>query len=148
MEALPKADTVKQWIRDFKQVREKGRQKVHSAIRYGAVLQPVERSYKDQSKRHHEGDSYRSDTSRQESKRQKRIQLKLKDSNDTGRKAVDWTIVHCDTCGMQGHETSKCWLDIPPAHSDRNIETIAFELSTKGKQWALNPKGPYCPAKW
>ena len=49
---------------------------------------------------------------------------------------------------MQGHETSKCWLDIPPAHSDRNIETIAFELSTKGKQWALNPKGPYCPAKW
>mgnify|MGYP000582894515 FL=1 len=71
MEALPKADTVKQWIRDFKQVREKGRQRVHSAIRYGAVLQPVERSYKDQSKRHPEGDSYRADTSRQESKRQK-----------------------------------------------------------------------------
>jgi hypothetical protein len=135
MEALPREDTIKEWIANFKQVREKRRQIMQSAVRFGALPPPTEHSFKGQSKRQPEGDSFKSETNRQESKCQKRLQQKmLKDSNDTEKKTADWSKSHCDTCGMPGHETPKCWLDNPPAHSDRNIETIAFELSTKGKQ--------------
>jgi hypothetical protein len=49
---------------------------------------------------------------------------------------------------MQGHETAKYWHHNPPAHTDQNTEPKAFELSTKGKLWLDNPKGPKCPAKW
>jgi transposase InsO family protein len=148
METFPKPTTVKQWIADFKKVRERGRQRIQSASRY-AVQQPtVDRSYKDQAKRQPEGDSYKADTNRQESKRQKRRQLEAQKNSSTERKEVDWSIAHCDTCGMQSHVTQKCWLDNPPAHTDRNVEPVAFEVSSKGKQWALNDKGPFCPAKW
>jgi hypothetical protein len=142
MEALPKADTVKEWIANFKRVREKGRQIIQSSLRYGAQPPPTEHSYKGQSKRQPQGDSFKNET-------KKRLQQKmLKDSNDTEKRTADWSKPHCDTCGMPGHDTAKCWLDNPPAHSDRNIETITFELSTKGKQWIHHPKGPFCLARW
>jgi hypothetical protein len=53
MEAFPKAKTVLEWIANFKQVREIGRQRVQEAHRYGAFLpdSTTENSYKKQSKR-------------------------------------------------------------------------------------------------
>jgi hypothetical protein len=77
MEALPRADTVKQWIADFKKVRERGRQRIQSAIRYRAQPPPVDKSYKEQSKRQPEGDSYKADTNRQESERQKTFTVQI-----------------------------------------------------------------------
>ncbi len=57
---------------------------------------------------------------------------------------IDWSTERCTTFGKEGHESSDCWLNYSLAHQDRNIENIAFHLSTKGKKWVTNIKDPYC----
>jgi hypothetical protein len=139
IEALPKAKTVLEWIANFKQVRETGRQKVQEARRYGASLRdsPANNSYKNKSKRERnpQGDEeFHSNTDRQELKRHKkqRKQDKKSSLNTDEPLIVDWSIKQWWTCGMHGHKTDKCWLDNIPAHDDRNIENIQFNKSTKG----------------
>jgi hypothetical protein len=150
IEALPKkAETVVEWVSQFKAAREKGRQILAASLRYGAKMPEIDQAYLNQKKRLPQDNSFKSESARQESKRVKRLQnQERKESNHQGRPPPDWTKPHCNACGLPGHETAKCWLHIQPAHTDRNTEALPFELSTKGLAWIANVKGPYCLAKW